>query len=457
MKLPSRIAIGSLPAILVLLVCGFGVEPTQPLSTPVIITAAGVYKPLAALRGEERFPEGAQLMLVQGRLATPLIEGFATTADADVSFDGNRLLFSAKENPQDKWSTWEFTLEDRSVRKVISGDTDVIRPMYLPDDRFVYARSTPHGYELETAKLDGSGILVLTYMTSSALPETVLADGRILFQAGYPLGTDMSRGAVPELFLVYSDGSGIESYRCDHGSARWGGVQLASGDVVFTHGSRLARFTSPLDAEAAVAAPRAEYAGIAVEAKSGQWVVSAKSHTDSHYALKLWKPGLPFMENILLRNGEDLVQPVLLAPRIRPNHHPTALRKWNYANVMALDARQSRDGALKRKPVSVRLEGMESNGNALTLGTAMIESDGSFFVRVPGDKPIRFTLLDERGAPIRKEQGWFWMRNGEQRYCVGCHAGPEHAPANHVPEVLLRSTNPTDLTGQGQSATRGGQ
>jgi len=27
----------------------------------------------------------------------------------------------------------------------------------------------------------------------------------------------------------------VESYRCDHGKARWGGKQLANGDVVFTH------------------------------------------------------------------------------------------------------------------------------------------------------------------------------------------------------------------------------
>ena len=40
--------------------------------------------------------------------------------------------------------------------------------------------------------------------------------------------------------------SGVQSYRCDHGRARWGGKQLASGDVVFTHGTSLARFTSPL-------------------------------------------------------------------------------------------------------------------------------------------------------------------------------------------------------------------
>ena len=67
------------------------------------------------------------------------------------------------------------------------------------------------------------GPLPLTYMRASAFPSDVLADGRILFEAGFPLGS----GSTPELYLVYADGSGVESYRCDHGTARWGGKQLA--------------------------------------------------------------------------------------------------------------------------------------------------------------------------------------------------------------------------------------
>jgi hypothetical protein len=266
MKLLSRMASVGLSATLVLLVCGFGVESAQKPSTPLIVTAAPVYQPLAALRGGERFPKGAQLMLVQDGSATPLIEGFASTADANVSFDGKKLLFAGKESAGDKWSVWEFTLGDRSARKVISGESDVIRPLYLPGDRLVFARRRTHGFQLGAAKLDGSGALPLTYMATSALPETVLADGRILFQAGFPLGTDLDHGAVPELFLVYSDGSGVESYRCDHGTPRWGGTQLASGDVVFTHGSRLARFSSSVETETCIAAPLAEYAGAVIEA-----------------------------------------------------------------------------------------------------------------------------------------------------------------------------------------------
>jgi hypothetical protein len=49
-----------------------------------------------------------------------------------------------------------------------------------------------------------------------------------------------------------------------------------------------------------------------------------------------------------------------------------------------------------------------------------------------------------------------WARGGEQRICVGCHAGPEHAPENAVPQVLLRSTTPTDLADSTASTHTGG-
>jgi hypothetical protein len=85
------------------------------------------------------------------------------------------------------------------------------------------------------------------------------------------------------------------------------------------------------------------------------------------------------------------------------------------------------------------------------MGTAPVESDGSFFVKTLADKPIRFALLDAKGAVVRQEHGWFWIRRGEQRICVGCHTGPERASENRMPAVLLRTTTPVDLTGAAQT------
>ena len=173
--------------------------------------------------------------------------------------------------------------------------------------------ATPWGFQLESAEdghlpahqflnpTAGPGVLPLTYTQASAFPADVLADGRILFEAGFPLGS----GSTPELYLVYADGSGVESYRCDHGRARWGGTQLASGDVVFTHGDSLARFTSPLAHEVKIDAPRAEYAGAMAETASGAWLVSARAGAGARFALKLWKPGAAALETVFAVSGEE--------------------------------------------------------------------------------------------------------------------------------------------------------
>jgi hypothetical protein len=455
MRSPARSLALAASIALLIPVCGFSPDAAEMPGVDIVVTATPAYEPLAALHGGERFPKGAQLLLVHEGKAEPLVAGFAATADASISFDTKHVLFAGKQAAGDPWQIFEMTLADRSVRKVIASATDAIRPLYLPAGKLVYAQRTQQGFQLETAGKDaswanapldekaGSTLVPLSYVPGSAIPEDVLRDGRVLFASGFPLGS----GATPEMFLVYSDGSGVESYRCDHGVARWGGRQLASGDVVFTHGSSLARFTSPLAAEAHIVAPRGEYAGAIAETAAGVWLVSARPAAGTHYALKLWKPGAAAMQTLLTENGRDLVEPVLVTPRTRPNHHLSALHDWNYGNLLALDARQSRAGDLKVTPASVRLETLDAQGRAVVNGTAPVEADGSFFVQAPGDKAIRFTLLDERGAVLRQEHGWFWIRRGEQRICVGCHTGPERASENRVPGVLLKNTTPVDLTG----------
>jgi len=456
-SLPRVLAVAALG--LLLPICGFSPDVAQAPDSDFIVTATPTYDALAALRGSERFPKGSQLLLVHEGKAEPLVTGFVATADANVSFDAKRVLFAGKQAASDPWQIWELTLADHSVRKLIAGTSDAIRPFYLPAGRFVYAQQTQQGFQLTVAGKDAgwanapissdaaSALLPISYIPASAVPVDVLADGRILFGANFPLGS----GLTPEMFLVYSDGSGVESYRCDHGRARWGGKQLASGDVVFTHGATLARFTSPLAHEAPVVAPRGEYAGEIAETSSGAWLVSERAGVSTHYALKLWKPGALALQTLLAQSGNDLVEPVMLAARTRPKRHPSGLHDWSYANLLALDARQSREGDLKITPASVRLETMDATGKPVVTGVAPVEADGSFFVKTPADKPIRFVLLDAKGAVLRHEHGWFWIRRGEQRICVGCHTGPERASENSVPAVLLRTTTPFDLTGINQA------
>jgi hypothetical protein len=440
-------------ATLLALVCAFTQNPAMQLKSDVLVTAAPAYEPLAALSGGERFPKGAQIERLHAGKVEPLVAGFGATADANVSFDARTVLFAGKKAAGDVWQIWELTLASGTVRQLTHGTTDAIKPLYLPAGRFLYAGRSAHGFQLQSARMNDDDkfldpalpeTFALTYAQASAVPDDVLADGRILFESGFPLGAAGS----PELYLVYADGSGVESYRCDHGTARWAGRQLASGDVIFTHGGTLARFTSPLAQEVAVAAPTADYAGEITELAGGSWLVSARSAKTDDFGLKLWKPGTAMLTSVFAEHGINLVEPVIIAPHQRPKHHPSSLHPWDYANLLALDARLSRDGALNGAPASVRVETQDADGNAKVMGTAPVEEDGSFFVKIPGDTPVRFAMLDAKGNVLRAEHGWFWSRGGEQRICTGCHTGPERAAENRAPSVLLRTTIPVDMTGK---------
>jgi hypothetical protein len=425
-------------------------------TVPVIFTAAPVYASLAALHGEERFPQGAQLMVLRGGRTEPLVAGFAASTDANVSFDGKTVLFSGKKNAGDKWGIWDVAVEGGTPKLVLAGAMDLIRPLWMAEGRFVYARRAAGGFALETAGLDGAGPLKLSYLPGNFVPDDVLRDGRVLFESGFPLGA----GATPEMFLVYADGSGVESVRCDHaaGSAqgREHGRQLLSGDIVFTHGTRLARFTSALADEAAVTAPAGALAGDVAEMPDGRWLLSMKKAKATHYALEAWRPGAPATTTLAKDVNRDLVEPVVVAPRATPNRHPSGLHDWKTGNLLALNAGLTRSGPLSTAPASVRVETLGADGRVVALGTSPVEADGSFFVQAAGDRPIRFVLLDAAGKTIRAEQGWIWVRGGEQRICVGCHTGPERAPDNRVPRVLLRTTTPADMTGAAGSAVGGG-
>jgi hypothetical protein len=98
--------------------------------------------------------------------------------------------------------------------------TDAERPLYLPGGRMVWAQRTAAGFQMQSGE-DGrptpnflnptagpGDIAAHVYAGTNAFPADVLRDGRILFEAGFPLGS----GTTPELYLVYADGSGVS--RC---------------------------------------------------------------------------------------------------------------------------------------------------------------------------------------------------------------------------------------------------
>jgi len=418
----------------------------------LLYTAARQYEPLAWMRGGERFRSGATIMLHASGEDRPLAPHFAASADPAVSFDGQRVLFAGKAKPDDPWQIWEMRLTGGEPERVISTPEDCIRPLYLPENRIVYARRIAGRFVIEASDRTGGTPIALTYIPASTLPTDILRDGRILFEAGYSLGT----GSVPELYTVYSDGSGVESYRCDHGTARHLGKQLDSGDIIFATQRGLARFTSALAHQLSLSLPAGEYAGEITESTGGDWLLSWRSSPSQFFQLMDWTPGSPTLRPALDKQLVNVLQPVPIRERAIPNRHPSGLHDWPNANLLCLNAYTSKYHFAAGSIHSVRLYTRDASGKPVLLGDAAVERDGSFFVQVPTERPLQIELLDTNGKTLKRESGFFWMRRGEQRACVGCHAGPETAPENAVPMTLLKSTTPADITGRNARNQSGG-
>jgi hypothetical protein len=265
--------------------------------------------------------------------------------------------------------------------------------------------------------------------------QDVLRDGRILMES------------AGELYTVYPDGTGVESLRCDHGPRRTGARQIASGDVIFSIGGRLARFTPALASETDVAQPQGESAGPIAEIAPDRWLIALRK-PNRPFGLYAWTREGSRLDPVEIPAGANAIQPVLVRPRARAKQFPSGLvESRTDGNLLCLDSRATKDQPITEAVAAVQVYTRDAAGAAVLLGRQDVAGDGSFYVQVPADKPLRIELLNAAGHAVRAEQGWFWMRPSEQRICVGCHTGPERSPENKVPEVLQRSIVPEKLLG----------
>ncbi len=407
---------------------------------PFVYTQAARHEDRAFTTADGRFPAGARLMLHTSAGTRALAPSLAASADAAVSFDATRVLFAGKQSKGDTWQIWEVPLAGGAPRQITSGTEDCITPFYLPDGKIVYARKKPGGFQIEIAALAGGEPLQLTYTPGDHIPDGVLRDGRVLYEAPHPRPDSQNW----DIWTVYTDGSGVETYRCDHGPDRHAAAEVASGDIVFSTRGRLAKFTSARADQVELQLPPGEYAGPVAETASGRWLVDYRPAADLPFGIYRLNPEQPAEPVAVVKS--NAFQPVSVAPRAVPPRHPSGLGNREGANTLCLNAYVSKTARIPAGSISeVRVWSLTDAGKDVPLGQTKVDPDGSFFLQLPSERPLRFELLDDAGKTVQAEKGWFWMRRGEQRVCVGCHAGPERAPENVAPQVLLRTQTPVRM------------
>jgi hypothetical protein len=358
---------------------------------------------------------------------------------------------------------------DGSIKRQITNCLDdCLDAVYLPSGGIAYT-AIDRSACCETSYLavcgsDGSGANRITFGFAGFRLETVLSDGRLLTSAPSPLTEGNGRSVGRRLYTLQPDGTALSSFRSADSRAGLisDGEELEDGSVVFVRNvdytaivagqlSEIARRTTH---EMSLGAP--EFASWSPRRLAGgklivaRWIAGTQSLSGRFdlYSFDLVTRGLG--ERVYGDPTLSSVQGVPVVPRPRPRRlWSTVSSQTNAAGYfVCLDSRISAEEPVPRSPATARvrvLTRQTERSHELVLGDAPVESDGSFYVAIPADRPVRFELLDLNGHVVKAQKSWIWARPGEQRGCVGCHDDASHAPDNRWPLTLRRLDTPTQL------------
>ena len=372
--------------------------------------------------------------------ARPLDTALASAWAPCVTHDATRLCFLGRATSQAPAALYVAGIDGADPVACAAPVDERSAPAWLPGGRIGFAAPAPDGSRaLFVIDPPAGEPRRITFCGTDVAEPTVLKDGRILY-----VGTSFERvpAGAPALFTVHPDGSGVTLFHARTQAERYARPRQArNGDVVFLALGPAARVcTIDWRAPQADSTPLPVPAGtVAVEALSGgAWISLARAAGNVPAQLtRIPADGASrALESAAPRNLVDLCAADV---RPRPQGHLSMVREAaERGRLLCLDARPEGSG---RRGVSVRLHvrsGAAGETTWRTLGDVTLAADGSFFVDVPADVPLRLDVLDADGAVLSATRTPFWVRPNEVRGCVGCHAPSDATPPNKMPLAGLR-------------------
>ncbi|MFQ6008140.1 MAG: hypothetical protein ACE5K8_04230, partial [Candidatus Zixiibacteriota bacterium] len=449
------------------------------------------------LRGMQIVLASTEDVAADQRIVT---EGFFCATDPAFSHDGSHLVFSGKRSEKDHLQIWEISRDNPEPRKVVTCDADCIQPLYLPNGHIVFASLLSREYEEHGGQYSfslyewapGSDTPNrLTFNPSSEFDPTLLDDGRLLFSSWQHVGNHYWPRGNTALMLTYWDGTGIFPVTGNHrqpwlkrGAAAFGDDLIAfiqadslhsfgAGSLVATDLNNLFAPYQPL------IDPEAYSVSDVTPLPDGHLLVAARPANSPDQSFGLYVLQGKDVKPLYDDPDSHELKPSAFLPDRRPDtRFSTVVPGTPFGYLLILNCYETDridQKLLNSKSVSIVrvIEGIPIRHNgtqgpeffsvvgrekepliypnsatgyipARILGEVPPASDGSVYLKVPADRPLRIQLVDREGFTIMNERAWFWVRPNERRVCIGCHENRELSPHNATPRAAQRVV--TDLT-----------
>ena len=413
-----------------------------------------------------------------------------------VSFDGRWIWFSMAREGDAFYHLYRIPAGGGAPQRLTDGPFHDIDPAELADGRIAFTSTRCGFFEeyhntpsraLFTMQPDGREIRRLTSTFIFDNEPEVMADGRILF-----IRSDnfFDRGKVETLLhAVHPDGTeGYTEFGLDLGPAYGNRLRafncgspapMPDGRVAYLTGAGIAvgrpgcaqrdLVNLPLAAGDVAALPDSRL--LCTAGSSGSYLKLKKkkpalAETQGFEKIGIVEPdqGNGKMVLVYASTNGPLHSPVYLGTRERPPLLASRMDERRATGVLyCLDARFTRNTAagwphvrairvLEGRGLTVRSSHsyiVHAGNETVELGTVPLAPDGSFSVEVPADTAIAFQAVDAEGRSELNEMSWIFVRGGESRGCVGCHAVRQTAPPTVRSVPLATRNSPLRLTDAG--------
>ena len=407
-----------------------------------------------------------------------------------VSFDGRWIYVSMAPAGGSFFHLYRVAATGGPPQRLTDGPFHDIDPVEMPDGRIAFTSTrigtfeeyhNPPSRALFTMAADGGDIRPLTSTFIFDNEPEVLADGRLLF-----IRSDnfFDRGKVETLLhAVHPDGThGYTEFGLDLGPEYGKRLRafdcgspapMPDGRVAYLTGSSIAvgRPGSPGQHVQHLRLPAGDVAALpdgrllCTLAGGGNFLQQGGAGPGFRRIL-VADPLQPAAPPVLLHAGATpLHSPVHLGPRVRPPLVAKSVREDRATGVLyCQDARFTKNTTagwphvravrvLAGRGLTLRSSHsyiVHAGSEVEELGTVPLAEDGSFAVEVPADTAIAFQMVDGEGRSELNEMSWIYVRPGEQRGCVGCHAPRQSAPPAAAGALLAMRQAPLKLTAGGE-------
>ncbi len=411
-----------------------------------------------------------------------LTPGFIAACDPAVSFDGRQILFAGFRTG-DRSHIWRMDADGSNQVQLTSGLDVFTSPLWIgslfhldddaPTERIAYLSSGTDWFDentsgpvvaLFTADLDGSNPLRISFHPRSDLDPDVLPNGRLIFP-GWGFAGSGPLGSRLSLMAVNNDGTDLMAYYDNHNgpplphSVRVGrdgrtyfveaegNSPMGGGDLAYVTLRR------PLHSRTLLSvAVDGSYLDPLPLADGGLLASYRPQGRDTVYGLYRIDPATGGrLELIHGRSRFHYLDAQELAPHPRVKGRSSVVDTSKKTGVFfcisshlsdrpGLEDVKAGDTSTVRVVESVAPDPTDHppRWGQRILGEVPLEHDGSFHIEVPAGVPIRFELLDERGATVARQDSWTWVMPGESRGCIGCHEDREMAAPNVLAEAVVK-------------------